>query len=425
MAQHWNGISWTNTPLPSAITGPLGELLNVTMIASDNVWALGSTVTGNLLMIHWDGNSWSEVPGTGSAGGAIVARGTNLYSVGEKIAEWNGSNWTVIDSLKQLPFPSLVSAVSFSNGDIWAAGRVVDSAFHTLVYRTANSIPQFVYGNSQTLTTIVNSPPQSLDEMLKVQDGDLSQFVIYDLITAPTHGFISGLADTVITSNGFARPSGVNYTHAPGYLGGDQFVVKVSVGPLNTQVTIFVNVSAGPLPVLISDYTVAKTGSTATMQWNTVTEINTAEFVMERSGDGTPFNTLNRVTAKGYGSSYTLKDPLPLTGWNYYRLQAMDRDGKIISFPIKSLKFESTELKPFLVHPNPVVGGMLNLFLNEEGNYSLSIKDLQGRQVMEKPISNALSFNQIPLPGNITTGVYLLTLVKGKKAYAEKIFIQR
>ncbi|HEX5652649.1 MAG TPA: T9SS type A sorting domain-containing protein, partial [Chitinophagaceae bacterium] len=116
---------------------------------------------------------------------------------------------------------------------------------------------------------------------------------------------------------------------------------------------------------------------------------------------------------------------LPLPGWNYYRLRELDRDGKIVFFPVKSLKFESTELKPFLVYPNPVVDGMLNLFLNEEGDYSLSIKDLQGRQVMEKPINNALSFNQILLPGNIKTGVYLLTLVRGKKAYAEKIFIQR
>src|SRR6185369_16575762 len=71
MVQHWDGSIWANFSLPPAVELPIGVMESVTMIASNDVWALGSTVTGELLMIHWDGISWTEVPTTGSAGGAI------------------------------------------------------------------------------------------------------------------------------------------------------------------------------------------------------------------------------------------------------------------------------------------------------------------------------------------------------------------
>lgn len=136
MAQHWNGISWTNFSLPASITSLTGSLHHVKMISSDNVWAIGSTNTDVTFMIHWNGISWSEVSAVNGAGGAIVARGTEVFAIGERISQWNGSYWTVIDSLTQLTNPYLVAGVTFTNGDIWTAGFTNDSMFHTLIYRS-------------------------------------------------------------------------------------------------------------------------------------------------------------------------------------------------------------------------------------------------------------------------------------------------
>lgn len=423
MAQHWDGSSWTNSPVPSSVSSPLGEMYSVTMISSNNVWAVGSTVTADLLMIHWDGTSWTEVPTAGSAGGAIIARGTDIFGVGDRISQWNGSSWTVIEPLSQLPSPSLVSAVAFSNGDIWTAGRTVDANFNSLVYRTANATPQFVHGNSQILNTVPNSSAQNIDEMLKVQDADVSQVIIYTLLTPPSHGTVSGLPDTAITNGGFAKPSGVTYMPAPGYSGTDQFMVKVSVGPLISQATINVNVF-GALPVLMSSYTVSKTGSTATMNWSTASEINAREFVMERSADAISFTAVNRIAAHGSGYNYVLVDPSPLPGWNYYRLQLADRDGRITIFPVKSLNFDRRELKLFTVYPNPVDGKLIDIRLNVTGNCILSLYNQSGQQVLSKVVTGSASSFLLYLPESLAPGIYLLTLVNGKNVESEKIFIR-
>lgn len=423
MAQHWNGSNWANVTLPSSVSSPLGDLYSVTMISSNNVWAVGSTVTGNLLMIHWDGISWTEVPTAGSAGGAIIARGTDIFGVGERISQWNGSSWTVIEPLGQLPSPSLVTAVAFSNGDIWTAGRIVDANFNSLVYRTANETPVFVHGNSQILNTVPNSQALNIDEMLKVQDDDISQVVIYSLLTPPSYGAISGLPDTAITNVGFAKPSGVTYTPASGYSGTDQMVVKVSVGPLNSQATININVF-GALPVLISSYSVIKSGANAIMQWHTLTEINANEFVMERSTDGISFSAVQRIQAQGSGYNYKLIDFTPIQGRNYYRLQQVDLDGRVTTFPVKSLNFDNIELKPFIVYSNPVVNRQVKIQLNVTGDCIFSLYDLQGKQVMARTLNGSASTIQLTLPGNIVPGVYMLMMTNEGSVYSEKIFIR-
>lgn len=423
MAQHWNGSSWTNFSLPASISSPLGELYSVTMISSNDVWAVGSTVTGNLLMTHWNGTNWTEVSTTGSAGGTIIARGTDLFSVGAGISQWNGTNWTVIDPLNQLSYPSLVAGITFSNGDIWLAGREFDTSFHSLVYRTANATPEFIHGNSQTLIAMPNSTGNNIDEMLKVQDADISQVVIYNLITPPSHGTVNGLPDTVITNNGFAIPSAIQYVPAPGYSGNDQFVVKASVGPLTSQVTLNALISS-PLPVLITDYSVFKTGTTATMRWSSTTEINAKEYVMERSADGFSFTAVNRVAAKGSGNNYELVDALPLPGMNFYRLREVDLDGRMMTFPVKSLSFDSKELKPFAVYPNPVVDRSINVRMNANGKYNISLYNQSGQQVMHKIVNSSSSFIQLVLPENIIAGQYILSLVNDNGSWSEKIIIK-
>lgn len=135
MAQHWNGSNWSISALPPAITSLLGELYTVTMIASDDVWAMGSTLTGDLIMIHWNGSMWSTMPTSGSAGGAITG-GEEIYGVGYRISQWNGSNWSIIDSINQVEYPTLVSAITFSNGDVWAAGTWGAENLYSLVYRS-------------------------------------------------------------------------------------------------------------------------------------------------------------------------------------------------------------------------------------------------------------------------------------------------
>ncbi len=425
LAMHWDGSNWSNISLPSSVVTPLSEILSVIMIAPNDVWAVGYFLTGGGFNIHWDGSTWTEImPFTG--GGAYAPLSTNnIFSVGGEISHWDGATWTVVDPLTQLSDPSLGSAVVFSNGEIWAGGRTVDASsnFFSLIYRSVNNVPEFTGGTAQSWNVGRNSTNNSPGSLLLTTDPDVSQILTYSVITAPSNGTLSGLPTTAITNGGSALPSGISYTPATGYTGTDQFVIKVAVGPVSTQTTININVLSA-LPVLISNYSVSKTGSSATMKWNTASEINTSEFIMERSADGISFTTVNHISAKGNGYNYSLIDRYPLPGWNYYRLKGLDLDGRVTIFPVKSLKFENTELTPFAIYPNPVDGKLITLRLNVTGDYFVSLNNSSGQQVMSRLLNVSSSSVQLNLPDNITPGMYILSLEKDKKVWTEKIFIR-
>ena len=61
LALHWDGSTWSNTPVPGA-----GMLRKVRVLAPDNVWAAGTVYDGTLqryvsLVEHYDGTAWAPV----------------------------------------------------------------------------------------------------------------------------------------------------------------------------------------------------------------------------------------------------------------------------------------------------------------------------------------------------------------------------
>ncbi|MGW7054794.1 hypothetical protein [Streptomyces sp. NPDC054887] len=126
-AQHWDGTRWATTRLPYRAS-------DLAVVATDDVWAVGSRSTGpgtelgygerysQPASMHWDGTSWKAVetpqarfdepippePGAGLGqvfaldGGEVRAYGTNSYNHGEVENEpddefiqlrWDGGKW--------------------------------------------------------------------------------------------------------------------------------------------------------------------------------------------------------------------------------------------------------------------------------------------------------------------------------------------
>jgi hypothetical protein len=371
-------------------------------------------------MIHWDGSTWTEMPTSGASGGVVISRGSNVFSVGDKISQWNGTSWTVIDPLNGLPYPTLVSAVVFPNGDIWTSGRVnPDDDFFNLVYRTANAIPEFTHGSTQTIDVPLTG--LNVDQQLNVEDPDISQVVIYKIMSPPSYGVFGGLPDTAITNNGFAFSTGANYQRNPGYTGPDQFTIEASVGSLKSQTTIMVN-PFGALPVVLDQYSVIKAGNTALMKWRTATEENTREFIMERSTDGIQFSEIGRVPAAGTARSYSLSDLSPRAGVNFYRLRLVDLDDRETIFGIRSLYFEF--IKAFTIDQNPLDGRMLSLRIHIPGNYMLSVFDSQGRMIVSESVDQSREHVLLALPAGISPGLYMVTIGNEENKWTERMVVK-
>lgn len=113
-AQHWDGTTWTQSPVPTP--GYASLLTSVSVVAPDDVWAVGSwrsaiqQATDHPFVIHWDGTSWSTVRAPRGAGHATELQSVDMtasdngFAVGDQVVaggqarpysiRWNGSAWT-------------------------------------------------------------------------------------------------------------------------------------------------------------------------------------------------------------------------------------------------------------------------------------------------------------------------------------------
>ena len=133
---HWNGKSWQQLPSTA------GTLSAVEATSPENAWAVGSTNTGDTLILHWNGKRWQRTaspdPGSGQGlssflGGVAASSGGTVWAVGNGsncgcgpgaslIARWNGHTWG------QVPTPTfggginLFGVASLHSSRSWAVG---------------------------------------------------------------------------------------------------------------------------------------------------------------------------------------------------------------------------------------------------------------------------------------------------------------
>jgi len=111
---------------------------------------------------------------------------------------------------------------------------------------------------------------------------------------------------------------------------------------------------ASPLPVTGLSFNVQKNQTSALLQWSTVSESNNRGFVVERSSNGTSWDSLAFVvsTSPANGAQYSYTDLNPGSNSVYYRLKQVDIDGHFSYSVIRMISFNSSA--KISVYPNPV-----------------------------------------------------------------------
>jgi len=136
LIEHWDGRSWQVIPNPNP--GTFNRLFGVAAVSNNNVWAVGVTSDGGLsqtLVEHWNGTSWSVIPSPNipdqhnqlNAVTAVPGAPNELWAVGEAgpsalIMHWNGTQWNIVPSPNAGIVPKLLSVVAISANDVWAVG---------------------------------------------------------------------------------------------------------------------------------------------------------------------------------------------------------------------------------------------------------------------------------------------------------------
>lgn len=168
-----------------------------------------------------------------------------------------------------------------------------------------------------------------------------------------------------------------------------------------------------PLPVKIITFYGVKEKQQNHLYWKTGLEVNSRNFVIERSSDGYKFEKIGTVQAGGYSISelsYEYIDPVSVNGIYYYRLKEVDQNGhedlsKVISITrndIENVKFG----------PNPT-SGELNIAINSNipSQNTLKIINTSGQLVSELSINLTKGVNDFLLNiDNLTNGIYRIII---------------
>ena len=114
-----------------------------------------------------------------------------------------------------------------------------------------------------------------------------------------------------------------------------------------------------PLPLTLVDFSVRAQNGEALLQWTTTNEMNVRGFDIERSFDGSHFETIGFVKAQnGQKGSYSYHDKLDAENKKvYYRLKMKDLDGRFEYSDIRSILFKGAN--HWALRQNPVSENIL------------------------------------------------------------------
>lgn len=134
------------------------------------------------------------------------------------------------------------------------------------------------------------------------------------------------------------------------------------------------------LPVRLISFSGNLYNGVASLQWQTDIETNFQYFDVEKSTDGSLFQSLGKVVAKGNFSKYTFNS-LQLEPSAYYRLKMVDIDGRTVNSRI--IRLSQRTGNELLVYPNPATS-YINIKVPGAG--SMGIYAADGKLIKTIPL---------------------------------------
>jgi len=182
-----------------------------------------------------------------------------------------------------------------------------------------------------------------------------------------------------------------------------------------------------PLPVQLLPLTaVWESANAVKLYWSTATESNSSHFEIERSADGISFTTLHTVPAAFVSNArinYTSTDANPLTTTAYYRIKAVDIDGKFSYTNIATVTPQQSGRLRWSVYPNPArEQGTLEIVAGKTGQGDLILINGAGAVVRRTALrwQRGVNVENISLKG-LAAGVYYVQLRDGSEVLTLKI----
>lgn len=362
--------SGTNTVSKISLNGKI-----TTLAVGTNPYKLALDKLGNIYVSNYNSNNISQISasgivttpfgvvGTGPFGIATDAD-NNIY-VGNIISKSitkitaDGKSTTLVSSLPYYPYGMYLDS---SSGNIFVS-----------YYSNADYISE--YGPTGAFITtfplVVGSKSLNI-----LGDGAGNLFASeYGTNQVAKIKIATKVVTQLTAFPAFSSPSAMVFDNS-GYL----YVVN------NGNNTVSRSNSSMMLSVTLTSFNGMANGCTANLAWATATENNSNYFAVEASADGTNFSQMAKVTCKNsaMGANYTYVAYLGSSATTYFRLKAVDDDGRFTYSEILLVKGSGncatgTTVK---VSPNPA-SNVVNIQGCAIGDI-ITLYDMNGKKMTAK-----------------------------------------
>lgn len=240
--------------------------------------------------------------------------------------------------------------------------------------------------------------------------------------TIPNGGFTntsSGVGTDVIDFTGSITPTEVYAAYTFG-VSGDNTAAQTKNGITDfSGISYFsvANVENFILPVTIVNLKAYQQGTAIKIDWTALTENNVARYEVQRAANTLDFTAIGTQAASAVFAqekNYSFTDLLPLNGNNYYRISAIDKDGKVIVSNIVMVTVGNGK-EGISIYPNPVKGKAATIqFTNmKQGKYNIVVYSASGTKLLQKTIEHVggSAAYQFILPQSLASGMYHLRIM--------------
>lgn len=176
------------------------------------------------------------------------------------------------------------------------------------------------------------------------------------------------------------------------------------------------------LPVTLSSFNQITEGGKVKLEWQTQSESNSKEFIIERSYNGTDFTRIGSVPAAGNSTTarnYHFTDNKPAL-LNHYRLKMVDLDGKATYSKILFVRVADGSA---LQLDNTIVQETLRFTISNDINgASVHVYDITGRQLIQQ--TNNSGTHQLNI-GNWPAGKYIIRMYTKEGQAFHQTFIKQ
>ncbi len=178
------------------------------------------------------------------------------------------------------------------------------------------------------------------------------------------------------------------------------------------------------LPVRFLGFSATKNGNSALLSWSVESEDNnTSTYEVQRSLSGVDFAKVatmpalnNGLSSNSYSFTQDNLSAIRSSGVIYFRIKQVDRDGKFVYTPVRSVRLDSKGLVVG-VYPNPIKSSAnVSFDLADATDVSIKVIDASGKQVAISQVQGFKGANLSKINmAKFAAGSYTLSVQAGNE----------